>query len=300
MPVKFFDLQVNGYAGIDFNRTGLSCDEMDRACDLLVQHGAEGVLATVITDSVQAMATKLAQLARYQRAPLVGIHIEGPFISAEPGYIGAHPPQHAGPADLDGMKRLLEAAGGLTRMVTLAPEQDDTGRVTQFLAEQGVVVSAGHCNPSLDQLKRSIDHGLTMFTHLGNGCPSLLPRHDNIIQRVLSLSDQLHLCYIADGTHVPYLALRNYLAISGIDRSIIVTDAISAAGLGPGTYSLGEQSVEVGDNGVVWAADRSHFVGSACTMPHVVERLATALSLTAAEIEQLIYTNPKRMLPPLS
>ena len=87
----------------------------------------------------------------------------------------------------------------------------------------------------------SIDAGLSLFTHLGNGCPGVLPRHDNIIQRVLSLSDSLHIGFIADGVHVPFFALANYLKCCGIDRAFIVTDAICGAGLGPGEYSIGDR-----------------------------------------------------------
>ena len=300
MPRRFFDLQVNGYAGVDFNQADLQPESMQRACDALIADGAEGILATVITDSVDAMCKKLDRIADLQQVPIAGIHIEGPFISPEPGFVGAHPIAHAHGADLDSIRRLLDAANGLTRVVTLAPEQDPTGAVTEHLSDLGIIVSAGHCNPTIDELKRAIDHGLSMFTHLGNGCPAHLHRHDNIIQRALSLSDQLTICYIADGAHVPYLALKNYLAVSGLDHSVIVTDAISAAGLGPGHYTLGTQTVEVGDDGVVWSADRSHFVGSACTMPQAINNLEEELGLSSEEINQLVYSNPLRAINPHS
>ena len=81
------------------------------------------------------------------------------------------------------MRRLLDAADGETRLVTLAPECDPGEKTTKFLAAQGILVSAGHCDPSIEQLRAAIDAGLSMFTHLGNGCPRLLDRHDNIMQR---------------------------------------------------------------------------------------------------------------------
>ena len=100
--------------------------------------------------------------------------------------------------------------------------------MTRFLARQKVLVSAGHCDPSVDELLAAIDAGLSLFTHLGNGCPTMLPRHDNIIQRVLSSRDRLMITFIADGAHVPLPELKNYLRLAGVDRSIVVTDAISA------------------------------------------------------------------------
>ena len=127
------------------------------------------------------MAARLARIAAYRQADALareliwGLHIEGPFISPLPGYVGAHPPEHVRPADPDAMRRLLDAAAGLTRLVTLAPERDAGLAVTRLLAGQGILVAAGHCDPSLADLRAAIDAGLSMFTHLGNGCPMTLP-----------------------------------------------------------------------------------------------------------------------------
>ena len=296
------DLQVNGFGGVDFNRDGLTTESMHSACERLREAGAGQLLATVITAPPDAMCRRLAAIVKCRdEDPLVaemlaGIHIEGPFLNETPGFIGAHPAACAMPADPELTRRLLDAAGGLTRIVTLAPERDPGGRVTSFLAGQGIVVSAGHCDPSLDQLRESIDCGLTMFTHLGNGCPMQLHRHDNIIQRVLSLADSLWLCFIADGVHVPFPGLGNYLRCAGIDRSIVVTDAIAAAGLGPGTYTLGEQSVVIGGDLVARSPDASHFVGSTVTMRQTRENLERELGLDDSAIARLLDLNPRRAL----
>ncbi len=194
------------------------------------------------------------------------------------------------------MRRLLDAAEGATRIVTLAPERDPGLRLTRWLADQGVVVSAGHCDPSRDQLQAAIDQGLTMFTHLGNGCPLQLPRHDNIIQRVLHFASQLWIGWIADGVHVPHFALGNYLRAAGWERSFIVTDAISAAGLGPGQFRLGEQTVVVDEQLATWAADRSHLVGSASTMLQSAAQLREQLQLTERQVRDLTWTNPRRAI----
>ena len=137
-----------------------------------------------------------------------------------------------------------------------------------------------------------MDAGLTMFTHLGNGCPLTLHRHDNIIQRVLSLAPQLWIGFIADGVHVPYYALGNYLRATGFDRAVIVTDAISAAGCGPGEYSLANQRVIVDENLATWTADRSHLIGSAGTLPFVTRQLRAQLGLGDHEIMRLTALNP--------
>jgi N-acetylglucosamine-6-phosphate deacetylase len=298
----YVDLQVNGYAGVDFNAGELTAEAMRSACKRLRADGVAGFLLTVVTDSLDLMAARLARLAEFRRAdPLVrelvwGVHIEGPFISAKPGYVGAHPVTAVRSARLPAMERLLEAADGLTRIVTLAPEQDEGHRVTRFLADHGVTVAAGHCDPSLDELRAAIDSGLSMFTHLGNGCPAQLQRHDNIIQRVLSLTDYLWISFIADGAHIPFPALGNYLRAANLDRCVIVTDAIVAAGQGPGHYTIGGQSVQVGADQVARPAEGTHLVGSATTMPQMVDHLRRQLNLSEDDIGQLTSTGPRRLL----
>src|ERR671912_3017838 len=143
----FSDLQVNGYAGVDFNKDDLTPDELHLACQRLRADGYGGILATVITEDVSRMALRLSNLAKHrERDPLAremipGFHIEGPFLNETPGYRGAHPADAMHPADPDEMKRLLDAAGGLTRVVTLAPERDPGLRVTRLLSDARVVVS---------------------------------------------------------------------------------------------------------------------------------------------------------------
>lgn len=299
---KFFDLQINGYYGIDFNQDDMSVEDLHSACAALERDNVGGVLVTIITDDIARMATRLARIVELRLAdPLIsrmvaGFHIEGPFISTEIGYVGAHPLEHAKAATWEEMALLLDAADGLTRIVTLAPEQDPAQAVTRRLAKQGIIVSAGHTNASLAQLDGCIDAGLSMFTHLGNGCPRLMDRHDNIIQRALSRADQLYFGLIADGAHVPFFALKNYLQITGFDRAFIVSDAISAAGCGPGLYPLGDREVLVGEDGVPRAEDDSHLIGSATTMQRMAENLRREVGLTAVEIDRLTRINPRRLL----
>jgi N-acetylglucosamine-6-phosphate deacetylase len=300
--VGYVDLQVNGYGGIDFNADELPMEKAAAACQRLRDDGVAGILATVVTDDLDRMCRRLAAIRRVcdedrsVRQMIWGIHIEGPFLNEQPGYIGAHPVQFSRKADVETAKRLLDAAGGLTRMVTLAPERDEHARVTRFLADQEVRVSAGHTNATLDDLQRGIDAGLTMFTHLGNACPKLLPRHDNIIEWVLSLADRLYVGFIADGIHVPFPALGNYLKCCGLERAYIVTDAIAAAGLGPGNYQHCNRPVVVDENLATWAADRSHLIGSAGTMQMSAGNLRRELGYDQPRIDQLTVQSPRDIL----
>ena len=210
--MRSFDLQVNGYGGVDFNQDDLSPEDLHAACQRLADDGVEGILATIITESLDKMAARLRRLVDLRETDalakrlIAGVHIEGPFINPQDGYRGAHPLDAVQPATVDEALRLLDAAAGLARIVTMAPEQDRDLLVTRRLVSEKVTVSAGHCNPSLDELRAAIDAGLSMFTHLGNGCPMQMHRHDNVIQRVLTVSDRLWVMFIADGAHIPLFA----------------------------------------------------------------------------------------------
>lgn len=298
----YVDLQVNGYAGVDFNADGLTAADLHHACVRLEADGVAAFLATIITDDLETMCRRLSTLARLREEDpiasrlIAGLHIEGPFINEAAGYRGAHPVEAVRPADTEAMKRLLDAAAGLTRIVTLAPERDSGGRVTRLLRAQGIVVSAGHSDASLDELRAALDAGVTMYTHLGNGCPMQLHRHDNVVQRVLSLAPELWVSFIADGAHVPFVALGNYLRLAGYDRCIIVTDAIAPAGLGPGRYTLGRWDIVIGDDMVPRSPDRSHFIGSAVTMGQSADNLRRALGVPAAALQQLTSGNARRAI----
>ncbi|MCC7147293.1 MAG: hypothetical protein IT443_12675 [Phycisphaeraceae bacterium] len=299
---QYFDLQVNGYAGVDFNQDNLAEDDFHKSCQAIKLDNVGAFLPTLITEHADRMLSRLARLASLCRSdPLAkelvaGVHLEGPFLNPDEGFRGAHPKDAIIPADPDLMARFLDAGQGLVRLVTLAPENDPGLAVTRLLARRGVVVSAGHCNPDLELLDRAIDAGLSMFTHLGNGCPKLLPRHDNIIQRALSRSAALRLCFIADGAHVPFVALGNYLRAADLNRCIVVSDAVAPAGLGPGRYTIGRWELDVGADMVVRAPGDAHLVGSACPLKLAYRHLRDHLRLTEAQCQRLLWDNPRQAL----
>jgi len=300
----YFDLQVNGY-GVDFNSDELTAENFAAALVALRRDGVERLLPTIITDTIETMCGRLRRLAMLRdQSPLakqmvVGLHVEGPFLNENDGYRGAHPRDAIHPANVEGMRRLLEAGDGLVKLMTLAPERDEAFRTIDFLIRSGVNVSAGHTDASLEQLKGAIDHGLSLFTHVGNGCPMQMHRHDNIIQRALSLADQLYLTFIADGTHVPLFVLKNYLSIADPDRCIVVTDAIAPAGLGPGRYKFARWDLLIEDDLVAQAPDRVHFVGSAITMKQSEANLKK-IGISDEACAKLTRTNPRALIEPRS
>ena len=302
MTAAAIDLQLNGYKGVDFNADDLAADDLRRSCRELVADGGGRMLATVITDRLDRMEARIARLAALHaahadvREVMIGIHVEGPFISPLPGYVGAHPAAHVLPATPEAAARLVDAGAGLVRLVTLAPEHDAGLATTRWLAGRGILVSAGHCDPSTAQLGAAIDAGLAAFTHLGNGCPLLLHRHDNVIQRVLAADRLRWVMVIPDGVHLPPSLLRTMVRVIGVERLVAVTDATAAGGMGPGRYAIGGREILVGDDGAAWAPDRSHLVGSTATMSRIRSVLAEQVGLSAAEVDRVTIDNPRHAL----
>jgi N-acetylglucosamine-6-phosphate deacetylase len=173
---------------------------------------------------------------------------------------------------------------------------DPNGRMTSLCVERGIVVAAGHTNASLSQLDTCLNAGLSLFTHLGNGCPQALHRHDNIIYRALRRADRLRFTLIADGFHLPQILFENLLSWIPHERLAVVSDAISAAGQGPGTYCIGGRAVTVGSDKAARDASGEHFVGSACTMRDADNWLEQKLALSPALRHQLLYLNPAQWL----
>lgn len=298
----YVDLQVNGYHGIDFNDPSTTTQQLIQAAEAMHCDGVVAALPTVITADLTTMSQCIRNLVQAIRSDSVagqifhGIHIEGPFFPCESGYIGAHPPEHALQASLSSLQQLLDAADGLARLLTLAPEIDVKGELTRACVQRGCVVSAGHTNASLDDLLRCVDAGLTLFTHLGNGCPKLMDRHDNIIYRALRLRNQLSYTLIADSFHIPELLFRNLLEWVDHDRLCVVSDAISATGLGPGVYQLGQRTVKIGPDKAARDASGQHFVGAASSMLDADRWLAEGLGLDFELRTKLLVSNPTKFI----
>ncbi len=279
-----FDLQVNGFAGVDFQRAGLTAAELRRACEGLRAHATHRILLTLITDKPDALAHKLEHCERLRAAdPLiaetvVGYHLEGPWLSPRPGFHGAHLPDLMCRPDLAVFHRLHDAAHGRLRLLTLAPELPGSDELIAAARARGIHVSLGHTDASDADIDRAIAAGARLCTHLGNGVPANLPRHDNIIQRLLA-RDELTACFIPDGIHLPPSALRNFFRAKPAGQSILTTDAMAAAGAPPGIYTLAHIETEVGTDGIVRERGRRNFAGSALTLEHGVAHAAGWLGL---------------------
>jgi N-acetylglucosamine-6-phosphate deacetylase len=280
-----FDLQVNGFGGVDFQGAP-SLESVHFACERLRACRMQRNLATFITDSPHALLEKLVRFESYRRQDsliaetLVGYHLEGPYLNADPGYRGAHPAELMSDPDWEAFQRQQEAANGAVRLVTLAPERPGSADFIRRVVACGVRISLGHTNANDDQIDAAIQAGATLCTHLGNGCPELLPRHDNIIHRLLS-RDELTACLIPDGIHLPPGVLRNLFRAKPPGKVILTSDAMAAADAGPGRYRLGRLELEVHSDGIVRMPGTTNFAGSALSLDVGVANAGRWLELEA-------------------
>ena len=300
--MKYLDLQVNGAYGIDFNDDALTTNGFEFACAKLHESGVVGFLATIITDSVDTMCGRIQKIVRMVDAKpelrqlVRGIHVEGPFLSDQSGYYGTHPQQHIQRANERDAMRLLDAGQGFVRLLTLAPEQDPDCKIISKLCKEKVLVFAGHTDASFQSLDRAIDSGLVGFTHLGNGCVHQVDRHDNIIQRVLALRDRLYITLIGDGIHLPGWLLQSWLGMIPIERSIIISDSMSAAGMPPGEYKIGSQNILVEPSRRTRHRDHGYLAGSASTMQDMDRFLSTNLTMRETDRERIMLNNASSLL----
>jgi N-acetylglucosamine-6-phosphate deacetylase len=292
-----FDFQVNGFGGVDFQRDGLTVAQFDQAIAALRRHRTTGIFLTLITDEVDALCRRLAAFEKLCAASpasataILGYHLEGPWLSPEPGYRGAHAPGPMHAPSLAEFERLQSAAHGRIRLVSLAPEWRGSPGFIADLTRGGVHVSLGHTNASESQIDDAIRAGARFCTHLGNATPADLPRHDNIVQRLLA-RDELIACLIPDGIHLPPFTLKNFFRAKPPGRVLFTTDAMAGAGAPPGRFTIGPHEIDVGADGVARAPGATNFAGSTLTPDEGVRRTATYLGLTPAAAESLWSAAP--------
>ncbi len=302
--MSFVDIQVNGYAGISFHGDALTEEQIQLIAAKLREHDTEIILPTITTAPAEDMAMRLRTMRALieQDAALLkmmpAFHIEGPCLSAEEGYRGAHDPEQIRPATPDLFEPVIDAAGGPQNvaMVTLSPEVDKDLRATRWLVEQGIVVAAGHTNASLEILRDAADAGLSMFTHLGNGCDTEVHRHDNIVNRALSI-DSLRFSVIPDGVHVPFFVIRNWINTVGLDRLMITTDCMFAAACPPGVFKRPDGvELEIGEDRAVRFPGTPYLAGAAITMDEGYRNAVEGIGLTEAQAMALCNDNPRALI----
>ena len=292
---RWFDFQINGFGGIDFQADTVSMAEMEHAVAVMRRHGTAGIFLTLITDEIDAHCRRLEQFEKLRIASpaiakmIVGYHIEGPWLSPEPGFRGAHPPGPMHAPSLAEFERLQSAAGGRIKLITLAPEWPGSAECITAFTKAGVHISLGHTNASESQIDEAIRAGARFVTHLGNGTPLQMHRHDNVVQRLL-VRDELIACLIPDGIHLPPFVLKNFFRAKPAGRVLFTTDAMSGAGAGPGRYRIGRFDIEVGADGIARNPGGDGFAGSTLTPDEGVRKCSSYLGISAAESRELWST----------
>jgi N-acetylglucosamine-6-phosphate deacetylase len=273
--------------------TPQALDTMGR---FLASRGTGSYLATTVTaplDATLRALTGLAQLitepATPGRARPVGIHLEGPFLSHEKR--GVQPAEHLLAPDIGMFDRMFDAAEGHVRLMTLAPELPGATELTAHATARGVRVSVGHSNATAAETRAAVAAGAVSATHTFNAMRALDHREPGVLGTVLT-SDALYAELICDGIHTEPEIVQLWWKAKGPERAILVTDAISAAGMPDGEYQLGGFAVQVANGR---ATARGVLAGSVLTLDRA---LAKFIKFTGATVEQglrLLTANPAAM-----
>lgn len=303
LPDGLIDLQVNGYAGVDFNDAGLTETALDHALGAMRADGVAACLPTIITAAPDALAARLRALdravaaSRLGAAMVPGYHLEGPFLSPEPGYAGCHPAAFMRPADPALVARLEEGLARPILLITLAPEREGALALIRWAVGRGKIVALGHTAADPATIAAAVAAGARLATHLGNALASPQPKFANPMLAQLS-EDALAASFIADGIHVPPFALRVMLRAKTVARSILVSDATAAAAAGPGLYRLGDLAIERGADGAVRLPGTDRLAGSALVLADAVRNLVAWGLASEAEATRMAAANPAALLAP--
>ncbi len=291
----FFDLQVNGFAGVDFNAPGLSAERVVEALERMRATGVTRCLPTLITSTFEAFAANARVLSRVPDPAIAGLHMEGPYISAEEGTRGAHPAAHVVAASRDDFARRQDAAGGRIVLVTLAAESAGAPALIEHLVSSGVRVAIGHSAASPLQIADAIAAGATLATHLGNGCAQMLPRHPNVIWELLA-ADRVFASLIVDGHHLPPATVKAMVRAKGPRSTILVTDATAAAASPAGEYTIGPVTAALGEDGRVSLPGTPYLAGSSLTMDRAIGNAARFTGLPIEEVAAMASSIPAAYL----
>jgi N-acetylglucosamine-6-phosphate deacetylase len=294
------DLQVNGFRGVDFSGDALTEVGFARACRDLLNAGTTAFLPTLITSPAAIYERNLPMIAKViarqefqERVP--GIHLEGPFLSPQEGARGAHNAEWVRKPDVTYLEKLIALAQGKVKLLTLAADQDGAEKLARYATNHGIPVSLGHHMADERDLERLVTVGAKALTHLGNGTPALLARHQNPIWAGLA-NDDLAAMIIADGHHLPAALLKTIIRAKGPERCIVVSDAAPLAGLSPGEYDSMGAKVRLEANGKLYNPATGYMAGSSATILTCANHLASLGIVSPGELIRMCFYNPLRLI----
>ncbi|WP_086723980.1 N-acetylglucosamine-6-phosphate deacetylase [Streptomyces carpinensis] len=286
----FVDIHNHGGGGASFSG---SPEDALTAVHAHRRHGTTTLVASTVTDDMGVLAKQAGLLSELaEQGEIAGIHFEGPFIS--PCRKGAHSEallRHPDPAEV---RKLIDAARGHAKMVTLATELPGGIDSVRLLAEHGVIAAIGHTDATYEQTVEAIDAGATVATHLFNAMPTLGHRAPGPVAALLE-DERVTVELINDGVHLHQAALELAFHHAGAARVAFITDAMDAAGSGDGRYMLGPLEVEV-DGGVARLVEGGSIAGSTLTLDRAFQRAVTVDRLPVTDVVAALSANPARLL----
>lgn len=299
--IGLIDLQINGFAGIDFNSGALTPDELDHALEAVLRTGVTTILPTLITAMPGELEQRFDALDRAVRTsrlgPLMcpGYHLEGPFLNPADGFRGCHPPEAMTAADPALVEYLAARLSRPIIMVTCAPEMTGGMAFVRAMKKAGRIVAIGHSSASFADVTAAADAGLCMSTHLGNGIGANGHKFNNPIMAQLA-EDRLWAGIIADGIHVPPSVVKVLVRARGLGRSVLVTDAVSAAAVPSGLYPFAGMRIEKTADGTVRVPNAANLAGSSLCLDEAIRNVMAWGVCSFSEALQMAANNPARLL----
>ncbi|MDD2600259.1 MAG: amidohydrolase family protein [Kiritimatiellae bacterium] len=296
----FVDLQINGYQGVDFSDAGLSAAGFAAACRGIFEAGTAAFLPTIVTSTLSTYEHNLPIIAQAMRLPefegrVLGVHLEGPFISPEDGARGAHPLPHVKAPDIQVLERLLGLSEGSIRMLTVAAELKGVDQLIAYATSQGISVSLGHQLAEDQAIHAAATAGAKCLTHLGNGVPATIDRHHNPIWAGLA-QEELTAMIITDGHHLPASLIKLFLRIKGSAQVVVTSDGTALTNMLPGSYHMFGADVTLDESGRLYNPLTGYLAGSGSTMLQCMNYLASLQLLTLAELIQVGCANPLNLI----
>ena len=296
----FVDVQINGNFGVYFSDPELTAEMFLKAADHIFASGTEIFLPTIVTSPKAVYLRNLAVIRQacethglLKQVP--GVHLEGPFISREPGAVGAHKPECVIAPDCAFFDEIMDQSGNYVKLLTVAAEVPGVDKLIRHASSRGVAVSCGHQLATGNDLKSAAAAGAKLLTHLGNGCPNMINRHNNMIWAGMAC-DALTAMIITDGHHLPADLIKCIIRVKGPERIIVTSDAAPIAGFPPGRYSMWGNDAVLEPNGLYHNPEKGCLVGSSASMRDCVNFLRSLNLLNEEEIELVSYTNPLKMI----
>lgn len=290
------DIQINGYAAVDFSGENLSIDGIRKVALALWKEGITTFFPTIITNSDERISqnfTILAQAIEQEDIGLSipGFHLEGPYISAEDGYRGAHLKEWVREPDINELQKYLDASQNNIIYLTLAPEIPGALEMIEFCVSQGIRIGIGHTGASAQQITAAADAGATISTHLGNGCANLIHRHDNPLWPQLA-DDRLLPSLIVDGFHLRHEEVKTFVKVKGADNIFLISDALDLAGMPAGEYWAGGKKVVMTKEGMLKYPEQNVLAGASMPVRRGVENMIKFTQCSLPEAIHMASKNP--------